>query len=70
MQGVNWDAPIRSQFQQVFTQQNVGGRAFIEAILNDLPVSPNFYDGWQAQRVIDAALESEREGKWVSLLEE
>jgi predicted dehydrogenase len=70
LQGVNWDAPIRSQFQQVFTQHTVGGRAFIEAILNDLPISPNFYDGWQAQRVIEAALESEREGRWVSLTAE
>jgi predicted dehydrogenase len=70
LQGVNWDAPIRSQLQQVFSQHTVGGRAFIEAILNDLPISPNFYDGWQAQRVIEAALESEREGRWVSLMAE
>jgi predicted dehydrogenase len=70
LQGVKWKDPMLTQWQQVFSQHTAGGRAFIEAILNDSPIAPNFYDGWQAQRVIEAALESEREGRWVSLTTE
>jgi predicted dehydrogenase len=44
---------------QVFEQNWAGPRQFIEAILNDRPVSPNFHDGYKAQQVIEAALESQ-----------
>lgn len=40
----------------VFTQQSAGCRAFVDAILNDQPFEPNFYDGYKAQQVIEAAL--------------
>ena len=39
----------------------------IDAILNDTPISPNFHDGYQVQRVIEAALESARSGCAVTL---
>jgi predicted dehydrogenase len=67
LQGVNWDAPIISHWQHVFTHHAAGGRAFIDAIINDLPISPNFFDGWQTHRVVEAAFESDRLGTWVSL---
>lgn len=40
----------------VFTEQPAGDRLFIDAILEDRPVSPDFYDGLKVQEVIDAAL--------------
>jgi len=52
---------------QVFASQSVGDRAFIDAIVDDLPLSPSFYDGWKAQQVIDAAIESHRKGCWVAV---
>jgi predicted dehydrogenase len=51
-----------------FTKNISGDRAFIDAILDDKPFMPNFYDGWKAQQVIDAALESARTGCRVSVV--
>ncbi len=48
----------------VFMRQSAGPRQFVDAILNDRPIAPTFYDGWKAQTVIDAALESHRRGAW------
>jgi predicted dehydrogenase len=50
-----------------YTKQSVGPRLFIDAVVEDLPISPNFYDGLKVQEVIDAAIESHRNGCWVSL---
>lgn len=47
---------------QLFEKSSFGPRAFIDAILNDLPISPNFYDGYKVQQVIDAALEANKTG--------
>ena len=57
----------RTNILSVFTTQSVGSRAFIDAIYEDRPVSPTFYDGLKAQEVIDAALESHQTGKWMTL---
>lgn len=46
----------------VFTTGSAGPRAWVEAIREGRPASPDFEDGWRAQRVIDAALESARSG--------
>jgi predicted dehydrogenase len=52
---------------QVFVQQSVGDRLFIEAILEDRPVAPTFYDGMKAQMVIEAALQSHQTGCWTTV---
>ncbi len=44
-----------------------GDYLFIDSILEDRPISPSFYDGLKAQEVIDAAKESHKTGRWVSL---
>lgn len=46
----------------VFRQDAVGPRLFIDAIVHDFSVSPSFKDGHQVQRVIEAAVESNRTG--------
>jgi predicted dehydrogenase len=50
-----------------FRDQAIGPRLFIDAIIEDRPVDPNFYDGLKAQAVIDAAFESHQSGCWVRL---
>jgi len=50
-----------------YIKQSAGPRLLIDAILEDRPISPDFYDGFKVQEVIDAALESHRSGCWVSL---
>jgi predicted dehydrogenase len=57
----------REQPWTVFTTGSAGPRAWIEAILEGRPVSPDFEDGWRAQRVIDAALESARTRCWAEV---
>jgi predicted dehydrogenase len=51
----------------VFTRQSVGSRLFIDAILNDTPITPSFYDGLKVQEVIDAAIRSDRTGHWIMI---
>lgn len=50
----------------IFENQPIGVRYFIDCLVEDEPVTPSFYDGWKAQRVVDAAIESNRIGKWVA----
>jgi predicted dehydrogenase len=52
---------------EVFNQQSAGDRYFIDAILNDLPIAPDFHDGAAAAAVVDAALESQRTGQRVDV---
>ena len=42
----------------VFRRQSIGPRLFIDAIVGDLDISPNFADGHQVQRIIEAAVRS------------
>ena len=51
----------------IYNKHSVGPRHFIDAMLNDTPVSPNFSDGLKVQKVIDAAIKSNEEKRWVSL---
>ena len=59
--------PLFGQLQAYLTTQSVGDRAFVDATLADRPAAPSFYDGWRAQQVLDAALESSRGGGWVTV---
>ena len=65
--GVDRTQPPMAQFIEAFNVQPIADRQFIDAILEDRPVEPNFHDGLQAQRVIDAAIRSHEQSVWVSL---
>lgn len=54
----------------VFEKQLVGPRLFVDAILNDYLPSPNFYDGFKVQQVMDAAINSHATGCWVDVSQE
>ena len=58
------DAPI---IPGLFSTLPVGARLFIDGILEDRPVSPSFYDGYKAAAVVDAALQSQKDGSWVAV---
>jgi predicted dehydrogenase len=64
---VNRNQPPIVQIMEACTQQPIGDRQFIDAILDDEPVAPSFYDGLKVQEVIDAAIQSHEQGVWVSL---
>lgn len=59
---VNPESPL-----DVLVKHPTGARLFIDAILDDRPLSPNFFDGFKVQEVIDAAIASDQQGKWVAL---
>lgn len=55
------------QIIDLFKRQSVADRLFIDAILNDRPINSTFYDGWKAQQVIDAAIASHEQGRWIPI---
>jgi predicted dehydrogenase len=63
----NKEQPLIAQVMETFLKQSIGDRQFIDAILEDQPVSPNFYDGLKVQEVIDAAIKSHEQGVWVAI---
>ena len=64
---VDHSEPLQSQLLQLRTKEAVLDRHFVEAILEDKPVSPTFVDGYGAQLVVDAAMESQRKSRWVDV---
>jgi predicted dehydrogenase len=45
----------------------LGPRLFVDAILKDHALQPSFYDGYKAQQVIQAALESAKTGQAINI---
>jgi predicted dehydrogenase len=66
--GVDRTRSPRDQLIELFRSQSVGSRLFVDAILLGQRVTPNFYDGFKAQQVIDAAIASHQRGRWVSVI--
>jgi predicted dehydrogenase len=62
-----WGEADRSRPFSIFKTQPVGVRLFVDAILNNRPIEPDFYDGYKVQQVIDAALQSHASGCAVSI---
>ena len=65
--GVDPTLPLWERFARTMQTQSIGDRAFIDAILKDEPVTPDFEDGLRVQAVIDAALVSHQLGCWVAV---
>jgi len=66
--GIDQSQHFIPQFASMFTHQPIGCRLFIDAILEQQPVSPSFFDGWQAQLLIDAALAAHETAEWVAVV--
>jgi predicted dehydrogenase len=57
----------RANFIDIFATEPIGARGFALAIRDGVKPSPSFADGVRAQEVVDAALQSHRERRWVTL---
>ena len=55
------------QGMEFFSKMSVGPRSFVDTILNEAKSEPSFRDGLHVQRVIDAALESDRTGQKIEI---
>jgi len=58
---------LPERYFNLLTTSPMGNRLFIESILGEGRPDATFYDGWKVQQVIDAALESGRQGAWVAV---
>ena len=67
LNGADQNSSLFQQFAELFLKQSIGTRLFIDAIVNDLELTPSFFDGLEAQKVIEAALVSDEKECWVSL---
>lgn len=67
LEGVDSTQPFITQLVPMFAHQPIGARLFVDAILENRPVVPSFYEGWKAQQVIDAVLASHQSGGWVAI---
>lgn len=64
---VDSTTPFATHLLELFAKQPVGARLFIDSILEDRPVSPNFQDGFKVQQVLDAAIASHQTGRRVQI---
>jgi predicted dehydrogenase len=67
LNGIDQYNPLSEQHSRLFMDQSVGTRLFIDSILEDVAVTPSFYDGLKAQAVIEAAIEADECERWVTV---
>ena len=67
MDGVDPTQPFFTQIENIFIHQHLGDYQFIDAIFENRPCNPSFYDGWKVQQIIDAVLTSHESGTWVQI---
>ncbi len=65
--GLDPTLSFADRFFPLLSTESVGVRQFVDAILGKGKVTATFEDGWRACQVIDAALESHRNGTWVAV---
>ena len=65
--GVNQEQPFVPQVLELFCRQPVGDRQFVDAILSGARVTPSFLDGLRVQEVLDGAIASHEQGRWVQV---
>ena len=62
-----WGNVERGKIWDVLFNNSAGVRLFIDAIIEGHQLEPTFYDGLKTQEVVDAAIESHRSGRWVTV---
>jgi predicted dehydrogenase len=66
-----WDGTNRENAMEtlthMFSKQDWMARGFITAIAEDKPIRPDFHDGASVQRIVDAALKSHQEHRWIDV---
>ena len=63
----DFEATPPEAHMEIYNQRPAGARLFIDAIVGGFQPEPGFAEGLAVQRVIDAALVSHRERRWVDL---
>ena len=65
--GMDTTRPYNTQNISMFIHQPIGGRLFVDSILDNQPVGPDFYDGWKTEQVVDAALAARDLGQRIDI---
>jgi predicted dehydrogenase len=58
---------VHNTYKDIFRVEDFMARGFVTAVANNTPATPNFHDGARIQRLIEAALRSDREKRYVAL---
>lgn len=60
---------VHNTYKDLFRENDFMTREFIDAIVAERPLRPNFQDGANIQCILDAAVKSNREQRWVAVSE-
>lgn len=60
---------VHNTYKDVFRENDFMAREFISAILQETPICPSFQEGAMIQRLLEAAVISHQERRWVTLSE-
>ena len=64
---VTEEGVVDELLQPFMSESTVGPRAFVDSILDGQPFTPGFAEGYEVQRIIDAAIQSHQTGQRISL---
>lgn len=64
--GVRRDT-VQHTYHDVFRRGDFMARQFVTGIVEARPVSPDFHDGARVQQLIEAAIQSDQEGRWIEV---
>jgi hypothetical protein len=65
--GIDPAQPYVASAIPMFLTQPIGSRLFIDSICDGHTYAPSFYEGWKAQQLIDACVESSLLRRWVDV---
>ncbi len=65
--GIDPAQPYVASALPIFQAQPIGSRLFIDSIIEGRTHAPSFYEGWKAQQLIDACIESSLLRRWVDV---
>jgi predicted dehydrogenase len=60
---------VHHTYQDIFRENDFMTRGFVQAILQEKSIQPDFQDGAIVQKIIEAALQSHHQRRWVALSE-
>jgi predicted dehydrogenase len=58
---------VHNTYRDIFRRQEFMTRDFVTAVVENRPLRPNFHDGALVQRLLEAAVLSDKEKRWVAI---
>ncbi len=58
---------VHNTYRDIFRRQEFMTREFVTAVVQNKPLRPDFHDGASVQRLLEAAVLSDKEKRWVAV---